>query len=113
MVRTMFRAMQERTPRIPGYSGGDYDDDGEEGGRGEGAMVPTAGRSGMWPRSEDGFATESKIESAAAACVLWSTIGVGCLVGGHPKSSVSQPRRCFCSGSRVWWGVWWCFRMHI
>ncbi len=92
MVSTMFRTMQERNPGIPGYSGGFFHD-GEEGERQEGAMVPMAGG-----RREDGFATESKIESAAAACVLWSTIGIGCLVGGRPKSSVSQPRRCFCSG---------------
>jgi len=100
----MFRAVQERNPRIPGYSERLYDEE-EEGRWREGAMVQTSGRSGAWPEGADGSGTESKIESAAAACVLWSTIGVGCLVGGHPKSSVSQPRCCFSSGSWVWLGV--------
>ncbi len=90
MVSTMFRTMQERNPGIPGYSGGFYGD-GEEGGRRAGTIAPTSGgTSGMLPEGEDGFATESKIESAAAACVLLSTVAVGCLIGGRPKSSVSQ-----------------------
>ncbi len=94
MVSTIFRAMQERNPGIAGYSGGFYDD-GERGGRRDGAMVPTAGgTSGMLPGGEDGFATESTIESAAAACVLWSTVGVGCLIAGRPKSSVSLLLDC-------------------
>ena len=108
MVSTMFRTLQERNPGIPGYSGAFYDDGEEKDGLGGGAMVPSArGRSGVWSGGEDGFVTESKIESAAAACILWSTVGVGCLVGGRPKSSVSQPRyQCSGSGSdvRVWSG---------
>ncbi len=65
-------------------------------------MVHLAGgRSGGLPEGEDRFATESKIESAAAACVLWSTIGVGCLIGGRPKSSVSQQLDCCCNGRTI------------
>ena len=93
----MFRTLQERNPAVPRYSGGLYGEQEDGGGLGEGALVSSAGcTSGVWPEGGDGFATESKIESAAAACVLWSTVGVGCLVGGRPKSSVSQPHHYNC-----------------
>ena len=101
VVSTMFRAVQERDPGVPGYSGGFGDDEEEESGLGEGAMVHSAeGRSGARPEG-DAFVTESKIESAAAACVLWSTVGVGCLVRGRPKSSVSKTRDCCSVGGGV------------
>ena len=58
-------------------------------------MVSSAGAgSGVLPEGDDEFASESNIESAAAACVLWSTVGVGCLIGGRPKSSVSRLLDC-------------------
>ncbi len=87
----MFRTM-EHDPAFPAYSGGLSDDGDDKGGLGEGAMVHTAG-----VRDGDGLVNESKIESASATCILWSTVGVGCLIGGRPKSSVSQPRAC-CRG---------------
>ena len=99
MVSTMFRTIQERDPGVPGYSGG-FGDDGEKGMLGGGAMVRTAGGSGgAWREGEDDFVTESKIESAAAACILWSTVGVGCLLGGRPKASVSELLD-YCRGGR-------------
>lgn len=91
MVRTIFRAVQERDPEFHGCPAGfleegdeedeeDEEDDGkeqeQESGGGDRAVVPPAG-----PREA--------IESAAGACVLWCTVAVGCLVGGRPKSSVS------------------------
>lgn len=74
----MFRAVQERDPGFracPAGFGGEEEQEeegGEENGWGEGAVVPKA------------------IESAAGACVLWSTVAMGCLIGGRPKSSVSS-----------------------
>ena len=86
----MFRTLQEQHPGIPMYSGGLYDGRDENGRLGGGAMVASAdGTSGVWLDGGDDSAIESKIESAAAACILWSTVGVGCLVGGRPKSWVS------------------------
>ena len=83
MVSTMFRTMQEFDPEFPGCR--------EEGGQGERSMVSSSeSGNGMLVDAEDGFVAESKIESAAAACVLWSTVGMGCLIGGRPKSSVSR-----------------------
>ena len=85
----MFRTVQEHIPGISERSGAFGDDQEERGGLGEGAMAPSAGGgSGVW--SEDDCVTESKTESAAGACVLWSTVGVGCLIRGYPKSSVSD-----------------------
>jgi len=89
MVSSMFRTMSEQDPTFPVYAEG-FCDGEEKMGPGEGAMVHTAG-------GGDGFVTESKVESASATCVLWSTVGVGCLIGGRPKSSVSQPRS-WCNG---------------
>lgn len=97
MVSTMFRTMQEFDPELPGCPEGPCHD-GEKGGQGERSVVSSAGDGrGVLPEGEDGFATESKIESATAACVLWSTVGVGSLIGGRPKSSVSQLLGC-CKG---------------
>lgn len=78
MVRTMFRAVQERDPGYPGGSaGGSFGGEGEDGGGwGDGAIVAGAGPG-------------DAVENAAGSCVLWCTVAVGCLVGGRPKSSVS------------------------
>ena len=100
-MSTMFRTQQEQDPGIPMCSGGFDDDVEENGGLGRGAEVScAAGARGMRREDEDGFVAESKIESAAGACILWSTVGVGCLVGGRPKSWVSQPHHyyhCSCA----------------
>lgn len=83
MVKTMFRAVQERDPVFDGRSAGfredKEEDKGEELGSGwaDGSTVP---------RTRLGDA----IESAAGACVLWCTVAMGCLIGGRPKSSVSS-----------------------
>ncbi|CAM9560265.1 unnamed protein product [Scytosiphon promiscuus] len=78
MVRTMFRTMQEQNPDVLS-DGGDGDDGWGPENRG-GALVPGFGGVGL--------SQGDTIESAAAACVLWSTVGVGCLIRGRPKSSV-------------------------
>ncbi|CAM9279340.1 unnamed protein product, partial [Ectocarpus sp. 8 AP-2014] len=81
MVSTMFRTMQERDPEFPGPEAGGVAGGGH--GWGESALVPGGGGGG------GGLArAENAVENAAAACVLWSTVGVGCLIRGRPKSSV-------------------------
>ena len=97
----MFRTLHEQDPGVSEYPGV-FGDDGEKAGLGgEGAVRTTAGGAGgVWPEGEDGFENESKVESAAAACVLWSTVAVGCLIGGRSKSSVSRPH-CYCRGSSI------------
>lgn len=79
MVKTMFRAVLERDPGFHGCSariGGDGDDveedEEDEGEWRDGASAPRKGPG-------------NAIESAAGACVLWSTVAVGCLIGGRPK----------------------------
>lgn len=90
----MFRKMQEFDPGFPGCPEGPCHD-GEKGGQGGRAVVSSVGAgSGVLPEGDDEFASESQIESAAAACVLWSTVGVGCLIGRRPKSSVSRLLDC-------------------
>eukprot|EP00903_Cladosiphon_okamuranus_P014223 g13214.t1 len=90
MVKTMFCAMQKRNPGLRGRSAGidgvhvgeeveeeeeeEEAEDEEEDGCGEGADVPGTGLG-------------AAVESAAATCVLWCTVAVGCLIGGRPKSS--------------------------
>lgn len=82
MVKTMFRALQERDPGLhgglPGFGDGEEVVEEEEGGGcGDDDDVPAT-------------RPAAAIESAAGACVLWCTVAVGCLVGGRPKSSVSS-----------------------
>lgn len=84
MVSTMFRAVQERDPGFHGCSAGFGGEEEEEEEEGEG-----------WIGSSDdsdlpGPGPGAAIERAAGACVLWSTVAVGCLIGGRPKSSVSS-----------------------
>ena len=74
----MFRAVQERDPGFHGCPTGFGDGEEERGtGSGDGGDVPRTGRG-------------AAIESAAESCVLWSTVAVGCLMGGRPTSSVSS-----------------------
>ncbi|CAM9691032.1 unnamed protein product [Ectocarpus sp. 6 AP-2014] len=81
MVSTMFRTMQERDPEFPGPEAGGVVGGGH--GWGESALVlGGGGGGGSLARAENA------VENAAAACVLWSTVGVGCLIRGRPKSSV-------------------------
>eukprot|EP00752_Nemacystus_decipiens_P005075 g4606.t1 len=86
LVKNMFRAVQEHDYGVQGCSasagfGGEdkteeeEEEEEEEGGRRDGTGAPRTG-----PGDE--------IESTAGACVLWSTVAVGCLIGGRPKSSV-------------------------
>ncbi|CAM9794065.1 unnamed protein product [Ectocarpus sp. 4 AP-2014] len=81
MVSTMFRTMQERDPEFPGPEAGGVVGGGQ--GWGESALVPVGGGGGL-------ARAENAVENAAAACVLWSTVGVGCLIRGRPKSSVED-----------------------
>ena len=88
MVKTMFRAVQERDPGFYGSSAGFGDAEEEEEEQADGEKDGGRRDGPGSPRTGPGDA----IESAAGTCVLWSTVAVGCLIGGRPKSSVSPTR---------------------
>lgn len=97
MVKTMFRAVQRRDPGFhgclaaPSAKNGEKEEEEEEEEEQDEEVVEEEEEEGGWGNDADALKAGpgDAIDSAGGACVLWSTVAVGCLVGGRPKSSVS------------------------
>ena len=81
MITTVFATMQRQVEGNYGVSGG-FGIEGDLDGAGG------AGEDGWQNGGDTGLANMGPAEVGAAACVLWCTVALGCLVEGRPIESV-------------------------